>query len=85
MQLKVFAIRDTKSEMYGQPFFQHSAGEAERSFKTLVNDEKSLQNKYPEDYDLYELGTYDDTVGKIIGHDTPHHVVKAVQLKSVIQ
>lgn len=82
MQLRVFAIRDSKSEVYGQPFFQHSSGEAERNFKTLVNDPKSTQHMYPEDFDLYEIGSYDDQTGKMTGLDTPTHIVKAVQLKT---
>jgi len=81
MQLKVFAVRDSKTQTYGQPWFQQTVGEAERSFKTLVNDEKSMPNKYPEDFDLYELGSYDDQTGVVVGRETPTHVAKAIALK----
>ena len=81
MLLKLFSIRDSKGEIYNTPFFNRTAGEAERNFKNLVNDEKSQISKYPEDYDLYYLGEYDDLNGKIKSLDTPSHIAKAVNLK----
>lgn len=79
MQLRVYSIRDQKSEVFNTPFYKKSHGEAERDFKTLVNDEKSTVNKYPEDFDLYYLGDYNDNDGKFMPLDTPQHIVKAVQ------
>lgn len=82
MILKIFAIRDTKGEHYGSPFFQKSNSEAERSFHQLVNDPASMPSKYPEDFDLYALGEYDDLTGKIKALDTPYHIIKATGLKN---
>lgn len=81
MILKAFTIRDSKAEVFNTPFFQKTHGEAERAFRELVKDEKSMVSKYPDDYDLYHLGEYDDQTGKIIALDTPQHMIKAVQLK----
>lgn len=81
MRLKVFAIRDTKAEVYNTPFYQQSHGEAERNFQTLVNDNKSTVSQYPEDFDLYFLGEYDDNLGTFFT-EPPKHVIKAVQLKT---
>jgi len=78
MQLKIYSIRDSKSEVYNQPFYKKTHGEAERDFRSLVNDEKSTINKYPEDFDLYYLGDYDDNTGKLQTNDSPQHVIKAV-------
>lgn len=82
MLLKIFTIRDSKGEFYGQPFFQKSHGEAERSFRTLTTDGKSTVNQYPEDFDLYYLGEYDDQSGKFKTLDTPQHMIKAVACKA---
>lgn len=41
-----------------------------------------MVGKYPDDYDLYYIGKYDDSSGKIEPLDTPQHVVKAIQLKN---
>nr|QJB19497.1 MAG: nonstructural protein [Microvirus sp.]QJB19701.1 MAG: nonstructural protein [Microvirus sp.] len=80
MELKAFSIRDTKAEVFNTPFFQKTHGEAERSFKQLVNDSQSQPSKFPEDYDLYYVGTYSEETGKFTPTATPQHIVKAVQL-----
>lgn len=81
MILKAFSIRDAKGEVFHPPFYKKTHGEAERDFKTLVNDHKSSVSKFPEDYDLYYLGEYDDNTGKFAPLDTPSHVQKAISLK----
>lgn len=81
MELKAFSIRDAKAEIFNPPFYKKTHGEAERDFKTLVNDPKSQVYLYAEDYDLYFIGVYDDNTGKFMSLDTPQHLVKAVQLK----
>lgn len=80
MILKVYAVRDAKAECYLQPLFKITHGEAERDFKTLTKDEKSTVNKYPEDYDLYYLGEYDNIRGVFKPLDTPQHIAKAAAL-----
>lgn len=77
---KIFSIRDAKAEFYNQPFFQRSHGEAERTFKSLVQDEKTMIGKFPSDYDLYFLGEFDSETGKSVMLDTPQHLVKGVDL-----
>lgn len=84
MKLKAFTIRDTKGEVFNTPFFQKTHGEAERSFKSLLNDQQSMVAKYPEDYDLYYIGEYDDQTGQFNSTDTPQHMVKAVQILNTI-
>lgn len=81
MEHKVYSIRDAKGEIFNFPFYKKTHGEAERDFTTLVNDPKSTVFNFPEDFDLYYLGSYDDVSGKLITLDTPQHIVKAVQLK----
>lgn len=81
MILKMYSIRDSKGGVYHRPFYKAHEAEAERDFKTGVNDEKSTMYLYPEDYDLYYVGEYDDETGTIRGIDTPRHVAKAINLK----
>jgi len=85
MELKAFSIRDTKSEVFNTPFFQKTHGEAERSFRELVKNPDSMPGKYPEDYDLYYLGTYDDQNGLISPLPTPQHLIKAVQCNAPLK
>jgi hypothetical protein len=82
MTQKIYSIHDAKAEYFTQPFFKKTHGEAERDFTQLVNDEKSQLHKFPEDYDLYYLGEYDDNTGKMTPIDTPQHIIKAIQIRS---
>lgn len=80
MQLKMYTIRDQKADAYNPPFYKKTHGEAERDFTELVRDEKSMVSKYPEDYDLYFCGTYDDQTGLVESLKTPQHIAKAISL-----
>lgn len=84
MQLKIFSIRDAKGETYNTPFFQKTHGEAERTFRELANDEKSMICKYPDDFDLYCVGEFDTETGNIISLPTPQHLIKGVNVKRPI-
>lgn len=77
MELKIFTIKDQKAAIYHAPFFKKSHAEAERDFRELVKDDKTMISKYPQDFDLYYIGTYDDSIGQITCLDTPHHILKA--------
>lgn len=82
MELKIYSIRDSKAEIYNAPFFQKTHGEAERSFKTLANDQKSTVCQHPEDFDLWYLGVYNDQTGTIQSLETPQHIAKAIAMKN---
>lgn len=82
MQLKVYSIRDSKGQMYNTPFYFHQHGQAERFVKQNLENPESMLSRYPEDFDLYYLGDFDDATGKIEALDTPQHLYKAVDLKT---
>lgn len=65
MKKVMVAVRDAKSEMFGAPMFMNTIGEAIRSFDDGVNraDENSLLHTHPEDFALFQLGSYEDTNG----------------------
>lgn len=60
---KIFAIYDSKARAYLQPFFAVNASVALRSFERAVNDERSDFHAYAGDYELFELGEFDDFDG----------------------
>jgi len=78
MQLKAFSIRDSKGEIYNTPFFKNTHGEAERDFRMLCKDEKSMVFQYPDDFDLYYIGEYDNQKGTMSSLATPQHIIKAI-------
>lgn len=64
MKTRMFAIYDVKAQMYNAPFFMPSVGMAIRAFSDLVNDAQSMVAKHPEDYQLFEVGGFDDNSGE---------------------
>lgn len=74
MKLEIVAIRDRAVNAYGQPIFVPAIGAAMRSFMDEINNDQSSIYKHPEDYDLYHLGTYDDSNGNITCLDQPRMV-----------
>lgn len=66
MKLVIVVVRDRSADVFAQPMFVANRGSAIRSFADQVNDsrdEKNILNRHPEDFDLFELGTYDDSTG----------------------
>lgn len=76
MKLVIVAIRDRAVNAYGRPNFVAALGQALRSFGDEVNrkDAENQLHAHPEDFDLYELGTYDDADGKFELLDRPRQV-----------
>lgn len=62
----VCAVRDRAMDAFMQPIFVPAIGLALRSFSDEVNRSDSPMFAHPEDYDLYEIGSYDDEYGKLI-------------------
>lgn len=63
MIIRVFAVYDSKTVAFMQPFFSQSSGSAMRAFGDAANDKQSGLYKHPGDYQLYEIGTFDDNEG----------------------
>lgn len=65
MKLKVFAVFDSAAEAYLQPFFVQTVGQALRSFSDAVQSEGHAFNKHAADYTLFQIGEYDESVGRL--------------------
>lgn len=63
MKQIIFSIYDSKAGIYASPFFDRSEGQAIRNFVTASESQESQLNKFPMDFSLYKLGTYEDTTG----------------------
>lgn len=75
------AIRDTQLAAYGRPYYTPTTGAAIRSFQDEANNPESMINKHPEDFELVQLGTFNDETGKHENLDTPKQLTsgKAVR------
>lgn len=80
MKLIVAAIFDRGVASFGRPFFVPHINAAMRAFTDEVNNSQSDLFKHPEDYDLYELGEFDDSSGKFVLVENPKFLVSALSL-----
>lgn len=63
MKLNVYAIKDIKVGAFKTPFFNQNDAEAIRSVTMVVNDDQSLLNKFPEDFELWKIAEWSDIDG----------------------
>lgn len=69
MKYKMVTIRDRAADVFGIPSFVLSFGAAVRSFGDEINKKDgSPLSQHPDDFDLFELGEYDDETGEFLGH-----------------
>lgn len=61
----IFQVFDSKAETYHQPFFAQATGAGLRSFSAACNNPEHDFNRYPADFTLFEIGTYDTQTGDI--------------------
>jgi len=59
----IYSVLDKKVELYAQPFFMRTRGEAMRGWEAVSNDPANEISKYPHDFVLMELGYFDEETG----------------------
>jgi len=64
MNQNIFTIFDSKAKAYLTPFFLHADGMAIRVFTDCVNDKNHQFGKHPEDYILFNIGSWSDDKAK---------------------
>lgn len=64
MLLPQCAIFDKKTGLYDQPFTVRHINEAIRQWDIVKKDTKTKFGTHPEDYDMYQLATFDDETGE---------------------
>jgi len=62
MIYKVMSIRDRAADLFGQPMFFGTIGQAIRAFGDEVKrvHENNNLNKHPDDFDLYHIANFND-------------------------
>lgn len=69
----ICAVKDRAADAFGRPLFVPSVGLAIRSFSDEVNrsDSENQMFNHSDDFDLYEIGSFDDNTGIIDCHAQP--------------
>lgn len=60
----MYAVYDEKAELYNTPFPLATDGLAKRSFEDACKDSRTDLYKYPGDFTLYCVATWDDDIGQ---------------------
>jgi len=85
MRKIVIAVKDSAMEAFMQPWYVPTAAVAVRAFQKEVNNPDSPMSQTPSDYDLYELGTFDEATGKHENHETPNRLARAKDYHETIK
>lgn len=78
----IVSIKD-RAIGFGRPAFVPSEGSAIRSFQDEINNNQpnNEMNRHPDDFDLYQLGTFDDSSGQFVCPPSPQQIAIGKQLK----
>lgn len=70
MKFFIISVRDRAADVFSRPTFHSSIGAAVRSFGDEVNraDKDNVFYNHPEDFELFELGLFDDQTGTFDTH-----------------
>lgn len=79
MKTQVFAVYDSAVAAYQRPVFALSEGQAVRMFLDATLRQDTEFAAHPEDFALFKIGEFDDSIGEIIGFP-PKCVAKAHEL-----
>lgn len=81
MQKFFYAVYDEKSTLYSNPFTAINASVALRSFAAAAADPHSEISKFPTDFTLYEIASFQDETGVITPHSQLVNLGKATQFQ----
>lgn len=86
MMLVIVSVKDTAAQAFGRPIFVPTAAVAMRSFRDEVNRKDSTDDmaRHPDDFELYEIGVFDDSCGMVTVADEPRLIARAKDLKESV-
>ena len=81
----MFSVKDEKAQAFNLPFLQTNVDLAIRTLASSVTNPDSVVSKYPQDFTLYKLGTFDEITGAIVTLERPEYIIRADELLIAIQ
>lgn len=86
MNQVIVSVKDTAAQAFGRPVFVPAIAVAIRSFRDEVNRKDSTEDlaRHPDDFELYELGSFDDSTGIVVVLPEPRMVARAKDLKESV-
>lgn len=81
---KMFRIYDSKAQLWNDPFFFRTVGEAIRAFLMSAQQNPVLR-EHPDDYTLFEVGEDDQVSGNVTMHEAKVSYGTALELTQTIK
>lgn len=78
---KLYAIRDNKVNSYSPPMIYRNDVDATRNLEQALKNPQSQVSLYPADYDLYQIGTYEEETSRLKSLAQPKFIVACSSLK----
>ena len=82
MVSRFYTLYDIKTEMFLPPFTAHNDNDAMRQMSMLLK-KPTIYQQYPEDYNLYSIGSFDDSKGLV--KESPLRIVCGLLKLSTLQ
>ena len=71
MEQGIYSVYDSLAEAYMEPWFAKNDATARRSFSVAINEVGHNFNKFPQDFVLFKIGSWDADSG-VIDPMVPH-------------
>jgi len=78
MNKEAFSVFDSAAKLFLEPFFAETIEVACRMFRQVVNKPDHQFAKFPEDYTLFHVGSFNPESGMLEPLATPHSLGVAV-------
>jgi hypothetical protein len=63
--MQILVIKDMKSQLFLRPTLAASLADGLRGMEVMVNDGDSMIRRFPNDFRLYHVGSFDPNTGKL--------------------
>lgn len=64
--VQIYALLDRKLRQFGPLMLEANEQSMRRSLRAGIPGTNSMMEKYPEDFDLYEIGAFDSETGVVV-------------------
>ena len=78
----IYTIHDSKADAYLPPFFLHADGMATRSFQDCIHDPEHNFGKHPQDYTLFNIGSFNDKTSELEYYSPIKNLGNGVEFKT---
>lgn len=76
---KIFTIHDSKAEVFKKTFTANTTGEILRQWQVMANDPETEIGKFPADFTLFEIGTFNLQTGLIDTYESKKSLGTALE------